>query len=350
MLPPAPEFPGLSPELASRLARLSLDSITREYPNKPWLILESEEDLQPPRVLCPAFYGSFDWHSAVRGHWAALKLLRSGMELPESARIREILDNHFQPERIHGEIDSLSRATNKYCECPYGWAWLLYLYSELIDGSDGQLQAWKECLQPLSVHLAERTKNYISMLPFPIRHGAHSNTAFCLALVFDYARRVGHNSTVELVTAWAKSHYKLDENYPVWYEPSGSDFLSPFLAELDLMRRVMPGGEFQSWLPAYLPDEPPGAWIASLNSPEVHDCTDPVLGHLIGLSFHRAWTMLAVARDLPDGSQVRDLFLRLSADHAHRGLEQMQRSDYNGTHWLATFAIRFFAEIQEASK
>src|ERR1035438_9453252 len=60
---------------AERFARLALGCVHKEYPNKIAHSLNSDADVKPPRELTPAFYGCFDWHSSVHGHWLLARLL-----------------------------------------------------------------------------------------------------------------------------------------------------------------------------------------------------------------------------------------------------------------------------------
>ena len=102
------------------------------------------------RALFPSFYGSFDWHSVVQGHWEAFKLLKLHPDILEADLIRKVLDDHLQPERIEEELENLLPQKKRYFECPYGWAWLLYLYSELHGDPDEYVQRWEGVLSPLA--------------------------------------------------------------------------------------------------------------------------------------------------------------------------------------------------------
>src|SRR5205809_4078795 len=54
---------------AGRLAALALACVGREFPNQPGHVMQRAGELDRPRSLHPAFFGCFDWHSAVHGHW-----------------------------------------------------------------------------------------------------------------------------------------------------------------------------------------------------------------------------------------------------------------------------------------
>src|SRR5580704_12043707 len=62
---------------AERFANLALACVHKEYPNKISHSLMSDADVAPPRKLTPAFYGCYDWHSSVHGHWLLVRLVRT---------------------------------------------------------------------------------------------------------------------------------------------------------------------------------------------------------------------------------------------------------------------------------
>ena len=78
-------------EAAARFAQLALDCVHREYPNKISHVLQSVDDVAQPSALTPAFYGCFDWHSSVHGHWLLARLARTYPEasFAEAARTFE---------------------------------------------------------------------------------------------------------------------------------------------------------------------------------------------------------------------------------------------------------------------
>ncbi len=336
---PAAELPVLDAELAGRFARLSLDCVERPYPHKSDLIQDDAADVRPHADVTPAFYGCFDWHSAVHGHWAMLALLRRFPALPEAPRIRAILLAHLAPGPLAAELAIFGRTSSRTFERPYGWGWLLRLASELERWNDPEAPRLREALQPLVRHLAGASADYLGRLSVPVRAGTHNNTAYAISHLLAGARALGDEAFATLLVRRARAFYLGDRACPVAYEPSGEDFLSPCLAEADLMRQALSPAEFLPWLDGFLPAPSDPAFATLLAPPEVKDRHDPRIGHLIGLSFHRAAAFQGLAGALPSDDPRRDVFLRLAARHAIEALTQMNDSGYGGEHWLATFAI-----------
>lgn len=329
----------LTEELALRLVRLSLDCLDQEYPNKPDHVLGSDAEALPPRKLHPAFYGCFDWHSAVHGHWTLVRLLRVLPRLPVAAGLRQVLHRHLDPQRITAEVAYVAAEQHHLFERPYGWAWLLRLAAELHAFSDPDAQRWARALEPLERLLARRTIDYLGRLSAPVRAGTHFSTAFALSQIHDYATIRRDAALLEAIDRASRRFYLADEACPTDYEPSGEDFISPCLAEADLMRRVLPRAEYARWLGRFLPPLTSRRFAPLLRLPEVRDRRDPKIGHLIGLSMQRAWTLRGIASAL-DNSDARIPLLRRLADlHRDEALRLMFDSGYGGTHWLASFAV-----------
>src|SRR5580693_8396037 len=122
----------LTPQIASKFARIALGHVTREYPNKLDHVLEGPGDAQGPRDLHPIFFGSFDWHSCVHGYWLLASLLRREPTMPEAGAIRALFDAAFTPEKVAVEVAYLARPSTRGFERPYGWGWLLKLQAELL--------------------------------------------------------------------------------------------------------------------------------------------------------------------------------------------------------------------------
>jgi hypothetical protein len=251
----------LDEAVAARFARLALDCVTREYPNKIAHTMRSDADTAPPRLLTPAFYGCYDWHSAVHGHWLLARLSRMFPDAKFAAEARAALAQNITEENIAAEVRYLTDTGRAAFERPYGLAWLLTLAAELQS----------EVLRPLETAVLERFSTWPEKLPYPVRSGEHSNTAFALGLVLDSHPR-------ELFAKKAQDFYLKDRNAPIEYEPSGEDFLSPSLAEADVMRRVLPPSEFKEWFARFLPD------LSSLRPVVSPDPSDPKFSHLDGLN------------------------------------------------------------------
>ncbi len=337
-IPDKPEL-ALTVKQASGFAALSLSCLDKEYPNKPGNILDGIDTLQPPGLLTPAFYGCFDWHSAVHGHWALLRLLKTFPDLPEAGTIRKKLDKHLNEETLTAELAYFKAERNKTFERPYGWGWLLRLSAELATFDDDDAGRWRAALKPLADLLSKRSIDYLHTLSVPIRAGTHPNTAFAMVHMLDYARSVGDTELEKTITVRAKDFFLLDRNCPTDYEPSGEDFISPCLAEADLMRRVLPTSEFVSWLGKFLPPLASEKFKSLLEPAEVRDLNDPKIVHLIGLALQRAWCFQGIARSLPAQDPRKPILLKLARLHRHAAVRQMFDSDYGGKHWLASFAI-----------
>lgn len=343
---PGAPMPTLSRDVASHFARLSLACVDRPYPNKPSHVYEDARTIRPPREVTPAFYGCFDWHSAVHGHWAMVRLLATVPELPEAAEIRRVLDAHLAPELIAKEVAFLREERSKTFERPYGWGWALRLAAEVhaLQGEDAR--RWESALVPLASFVADGMVDYLAKLSRPIREGTHASSAFSLVHALDYARAVGHARLAQAIETRARDFYLSDERCPVAYEPSGEDFISPCLTEADLMRRVLAPAEFAPWLDRFLPSLE-GEQSRSLLEPvEVRDRQDPRIGHLIGLSLERAWCMRGIGAELGSGDPRATTLDRAARVHANEALRQMADSGYGGEHWLASFAVYLLTDVR----
>ena len=329
----------LTKQQASAFAKLALKGIDREYPNKPSTVLNSDSDVKSPRALHPAFYGSFDWHSSVHGHWMLVRLLRRFPDLPEKQQIRASLAEHLTAKNLQAEADYFKQPNRKSFERMYGWAWLLKLAEELHGWDDPDAKAWAKNLQPLSDLLVSRYLEFLPKQTYPIRSGVHPNTAFGLTFALDYARAVGHKELRELVEERSRAYYAKDAGIPAKWEPDGADFFSPSLMEADLMRRVLPAQEFQAWFAKYLPELAKGEPKTLLAPATVSDRTDPQIVHLDGLNLSRAWCMRSIAAALPKDDGARAVLTASSARHAEAGLAHIASGDYVGEHWLASFAV-----------
>lgn len=337
-IPDHPVVP-LDVSQAAKLVQLSLHCAGREYPNKPGSVVEGDATVVPPRERTPSFYGCFDWHSAVHGHWAMVRVLRRYPSLAEGVEMRRLLDEHLADGPLAKELAFFKATRNRTFERPYGWGWLLRLAAELHAWDDADARKWFKQLAPLANFLAGQLADYLPRLSRPIREGTHANTAFAMVHGLDYAREVGDRAVEGVLTQRARDFYLGDRSCPTDYEPSGEDFISPCLVEADLMRRVLPQSEFVSWLDRFLPPPASPRFRPLLTPVEVRDRHDPRIGHLIGLALQRAWCFEGVAASLPEGDARRPLFGKLARLHRHDAVGQMFDSGYGGEHWLASFAI-----------
>lgn len=338
------EFPELDQESASLFAGLALHGITREYPNKLDHVMNSQDEVQSPSSLHPVFFGSYDWHSCVHGHWLLVRLLKRFPDLPEAEEIRRTLSTLITAENISAELTYLGQSSRASFERTYGWAWLLKLAEELYGWDDEDGRRWAMALQPLADAFSQRYLEFLPKQDYPIRRGVHPNTAFGIAFALDYARTVGDNPLEELLQERALSYFGEDKNYPAEWEPDGDDFFSRSLMEADLMRRVLGPEDFPGWFRDFLPGLEGGEPESLLEPAEVSDRTDPKIVHLDGLNLSRAWCMRLIARDLPEADSRRETLMSSAARHALATLPHIASGNYAGEHWLATFAVYMLTE------
>lgn len=332
----------ISPELAERFSALAISCVQQEFPNKISRTTDTAEEIGRPTDIFPVFYGCFDWHSAVHGHWLLVRLLRTG---PQDAAWREAaitkLTQNFTTEKIAGEIANFNRPANGSWERPYGLAWFLQLTSELrewaMEGNE-QAQIWLGLLTPLETDIANSLKAWLPKLAYPIRLGTHNQSAFAFGLMLDWARVSGDTQMEALITERSRHFHLNDKNCPLAYEPSGEDFLSPCLMEADLMRRILTQDDFSAWLSDFMPSIPTdgsGDWLAP---GIVTDASDGKLVHLDGVNSSRAWNLYNIARALPDGDRRKSALVAAAKIHADTGVAAVSDTHYSGSHWLASFA------------
>ena len=331
----------LDPSQADRFARLVLAGLDREYPNKPGDVLTSNDDVRVPKEVHPAFFGSFDWHSSVHGHWLLVRLLKLCPEMPSAAEARGRLDLHLTATALAKEAAYFDKKDNRGFERMYGWAWALRLAAELRAWDDPDAKRWAENFALLERQLVTLVRNYLPRLTYPIRTGVHPDTAFALGQLLDYARSVGEADFEKQLIARSRDYYLNDKTYPTTYEPSGEDFFSPGLNVADLMRRVLSREEYSRWLDEYLPGLRMGELGGWARAAEVSDLSDPRIVHLVGLNLSRAWTVQGILTALEPGDPRRVSLEKSEQMHAEAGLRHVFSGHYEGEHWLATFAIYY---------
>ena len=318
---------------ANNLAELPLACIQQEYPNKLGQVLGSDNDLGSPSVLHPAFYGCFDWHSAVHGHWSLIALLSQFPELNRAEEAKQKLAERLSEANIAAEVDYFRGPLATSYERTYGWAWLLLLQKALNEWDDPVATELSINLQPLSDLIVQRYHDYLPKLVYPIRTGEHPNTGFGLSFAWDYASSVGDSSLQQLIAQRARDFFYEDSNADFAWEPSGYDFLSPILEEIDIMRRVLPEEEFHAWLARFSPELTSTDFELPVG--EVLDRTDGKLVHLDGLNFSRAWVFYGLAKQYPRYSHL----VGLANKHVNYSLPNLVGDSYEGGHWLGSFAI-----------
>ena len=324
---------------AARFADLALTCVHQEYPNKIAHVMTSDADVKPPRELTPAFYGCYDWHSSVHGHWLLARLARTFPEAPFAPRARAALARSLTADNVTIEAGYLAGPGRTSFERPYGLAWLLQLAAELREWQDPQAQQWAAAIRPLETASAARLKEWLPKLSRPIRIGEHDQTAFAFGLVIDWARTAGDRQMIDLIAAKTDEFYRNDRACPLNYEPNGQDFLSACVAEADLMRRVLAPPAFAGWLRTFLPQIPADGSAAWIEPAVVTDPSDPKLAHLDGLNLSRAWMLDGIVSGLP-ATDARLPSLRAAADrHRAAGLKAVTGEHYEGGHWLGSFAV-----------
>jgi DUF2891 family protein len=309
---------------AAAFAAVALANVARAYPRHVSHLLTRRAETLDQKALHPAFYGSYDWHSAVHMHWLLARILRLH---PRKKKIAGRLARHLTSRAIRAELAYFMSPAGRTFERPYGWAWLLELQAELIRLGNTK---WSDALQPLAAELARRMARFVAGAPYPIRAGSHGNTAFACLLALDYARVAKHQMLADEIAAAALRWYGQDRDAPLSYEPSLDDFLSPSLVEAALMKEVMPPREFGRWLAAFLPDG------FKLDPPRVADRADPKQAHLDGLALSRAWCLKRLG------------LVEAAERHLKAALPHVVGGDYVSEHWLASFAA--LALTEEARK
>jgi len=321
----------LAPDIAARFAGIALGHVTREYPHKLDHVLDGPEDVLGPKALHPIFHGSFDWHSCVHGYWLLLRVGRLFPDLPVVRAIEALADAMLTPNKVAGELDYLDRAYSGGFERPYGWAWLLALHGEAARHVD---RSWAEALEPLARAFAERFRLFLPKLTYPIRAGAHSNTAFALILALEWAE-ANDAALASLIRERAREYFEGDRACPGW-EPGGDEFLSAALAEAALMKRVLAPQAFRRWLGGFLPGlaarEPRSLFTPAF----VSDRSDGKIAHLDGFNLSRAWCWRGIADALE--AELSAVALATADAHCDASLGHVA-GDYMGEHWLATFAL-----------
>ncbi|MDQ3031094.1 MAG: DUF2891 domain-containing protein [Myxococcota bacterium] len=308
---------------------MALDCVHRAYPNQIAHVLRADDDARPPRALTPVFYGCYDWHSAVHGHWLLARASRVSPTAPYASAARDALALGLTPSAVAVEVEYLRERPT--FERPYGLAWLLTLQAELASHEG---EPWAETLAPLTELASAHLAAWLPKLSFPTRVGTHAQTAFALGLVLDAARTLGDRELASLVSQRAHDFFGDDRAYPLHLEPGGEDFLSPSLGSADLMARLLAPDAFAPWLSRVLDDDAP----ASLTPVSVTDPADGRLAHLDGLNLSRAWMLAGIADALPERDARRATYLESSQRHADAALRAIDGAHYAGSHWLGTFA------------
>jgi len=322
---------------ANTLAALPIKCILQQYPNKinHTAVSDSDQVLTPIQQH-PSFYGCFDWHSSVHGHWLLVKLIKNFPELKLQSEIRKILSTTITTSNIQQETNYFNSALTKSFERTYGWAWLLKLQEELLTWNDADAVKWRTTLQPLCDTVIKLWRGFLPKQTYPYRTGVHGNTAFGLSFALDYARATNNTVFEKELVQTAKKLYLNDKAAPTVWEPDGSDFFSPSLMEADLMRRILDKPNYVKWFNGWLSNKS----LQHLTIlPNVSDRNDFQIVHLDGLCFSRSWCMRGIAKQLPLSDKRRSMLLRSSVQHLNQSLSNLSKGNYGGEHWLGSFAL-----------
>ncbi|HFS66909.1 MAG TPA: DUF2891 domain-containing protein [Flavobacteriia bacterium] len=330
---PSKDEISLNTQQVKQLMELPLHCIHTEYPNKLNQILENKQDLKTPKQLHPAFYGCFDWHSSVHGHWSLVKLLKDHPKLSNFKEVMQTLKNDISKENILKEVNYFKKRYSKNYERTYGWSWLLKLSLELHTWKNKDAKILEQNLKPLTDLIANKYIEFLPKLRYPIRVGTHTNTAFGLAFAYDYAKTINNQDLLKVIKDRAEFYYLKDTDCPMQWEPSGSDFLSPCLEEAALMKRLLNKESYLKWLHQFLPNLFKKDYDLQVGI--VTDRTDGHLVHLDGLNFSRAWCLNEISKDLPQLKHLK----KIAKKHINYSLPNLVGDSYEGGHWLASFAI-----------
>lgn len=329
----------MTEEQADRFVRLALAGIDREFPNKPGHVLTGPSDTRSPKDLHPVFYGHFDWHSSVHGHWMLIRLMRIFPSTPFAEDVRQVIGRRFTARGLLAEAEYFRKPENRSFERMYGWAWALRLALELRRWDDADARVWAARFEPLERQIVQLAKDYLPKLAWPVRCGFHPESAFPMSQMLDHARETDDREFEDLLVEKALAFHWADRGYPADYEPSGNDFFSAGLNTADLMRRVLAAEEFESWLWDFLPGLADGKAGNLLEPVPIADPSDGHLVHLAGLNLSRAWAMRGISTALGTGDPRKDVLEKSADRHLAAGLAQVGGGHYEGDHWLASFAV-----------
>lgn len=324
---------------ASHFATLALNCIQKPFPYKPGHVIQDSTDNALPKVMHPAFFGCFDWHSSVHGHWMLVRLLKLFPEMDKADEIRAALNDNLSKQNLDLEAIYFDKPGSQSFERTYGWAWLLKLVEELESSQDPESKKWRSNIMKLEEAIVNLYLDFLPRQEYPIRTGEHTNTAFGLTFAWDYAHKVGNKDLLDLIESRSRDYFLDDENCPASWEPGGSDFLSPCLEEADLMRRILPISEYRDWLRNFLPGIEEAKPVNLFKPVNVSDRSDPKIVHLDGLNLSRAWCLYGIRHTLYDKEDNLTTIEQAARTHLQATLPHISSGDYAGEHWLGSFAV-----------
>ena len=308
-------------ELAHSILPVVLANVTTQYPYQDSHLTLAGEPPHDPIAMHPAFGNSYDWHSSVHSHWTALQLIEyfaSRSNRPaDVVKLEQAVGANLSVLNIEEEKAYLTKRPSY--ERPYGWAWAMMLAASAPQ------------IRHLAELIAQAALKWLSILPMPVRHGVHSNSAFAMGLMYDASIVLEMDELRNAIVARARDWFVMDQNWPVQFERSGNDFVSPGMTEADLMRRVLPQNEFATWFVEFLPglsaDSP---ILTAVHIPEIEDGH---IVHLHGLNLSRAGALARISQTL----QAPALLDRARSLY-EASIGRVALGYYSETHWLPTFA------------
>lgn len=327
-------------DVAGRYAATIVRAVQQEYPNDLRHPMTGPDDRPAPREIHPAFYGCYDWHSCVEMHWALVRLLRLAPDALPAGQVRKVLGEHLTAEALTTEAAYF--VGHPGFKRPYGWGWALMLAHELSTWDDPDARRWAANTRPLADIIAELFVVWLPRATYPSREGAHANSAFGLARALPFARARAHDGDHRLLDAIGEAAWRWygdDTDYPGGWEPNGADFLSPALAEAELMSEVLEPAAFADWFERFLPGLASRHPAALLEPAVVSDPTDGQIAHLHGLNLYRAYAYQRLAGTLADGDPREPVLRDAVRHHADASLPAVCGSGYMVEHWLACYAV-----------
>jgi hypothetical protein len=345
----------LGDELAGKIAPLVLTNMSTRYPYHDSHLFQHGETPADFTQRHPAFGNSFDWHSSVHSHWTAVQLLAHFAARRQAPPVVEQLQaavvRNLAPVKVAAESAYL--AAHPSYERPYGWAWALKLAESLHQPPSPGLALLSDPIRALADQIRAMAMHWLAFLPAPVRHGVHGNSAFSLGLMFEASQSLGFADLANLAAQRACHWFAGDRDYPYAWEPSGYDFLSPGLAEADLMRRVLSGEEFKVWWRRFMPGIGPSSPL--FTPVDVPSVGDGHIAHLHGLNLSRAAMLARIAAALFQGDGTKagaaefGLLMERAAGLYRAGVAPATHGDYLSTHWLPTFAWDAASSIDAAN-
>ncbi|HSQ32503.1 MAG TPA: DUF2891 family protein [Gemmatimonadaceae bacterium] len=319
-------------------------------PNAVPYIWEATYTPVPDYEITRAFYGCYDWHSAVNSAWTLVRILKAFPDLPTAPAIRQKLNDHFGASNVAGDLQFF-RGAGAF-ELPYGYAWLLRLQYELRSWNDSDAVRWAANIQPMASYMSERMITYLKELRQPVRTGVHPNTAMAMDNALRYARSFDPALEAE-IRASAERLFKRDVRCNTAAEPGPSDFASPCLMEAAIMGQLMDRESFLPWLDAFLPQLYSAEFRPLTKGLGPEFVKNPAAiaskSHIVGLAFVRATSMGELANALPPTDPRVPVLRRLAAIQAATGFPLMGAVGYDGSHYYASWATTYLITTPSSS-